>query len=293
MDVKFVFLHGDLHKEIYMEQPHGFIQKYYSLVSRLNKSLYALKQAPQAWYAKMDSFLLDTGFSRYHSHNIVYTKKVGKYLTIHVLYVDDLILTGSDPNLINNVKSNLKKQFEMTNLGHLHYFLGLQVLQYKEGITLSQSKYACDLLRHFHMEGCYVFTLGFGPITWAWKKHSSISLSSIEAEYHDTIEASKEASWLRQILSEFGFQQRHPTTLWCDNKSSIQLCKDHVEHQHRKHMELHMNFIKNLIHDHVLELQYCSTDDQVVDIFTKALTEAKFTKLKFMVGVQEVVTKGG
>ena len=54
-----------------------------------------------------------------------------------------------------------------------------------------------------------------------------------------------------------------------------------------------MHFIRNLIHDHVLEVQYCSTDDQVADIFTNALTEVKFTKLRFMVGVQEVVTKGG
>ena len=100
----------------------------------------------------MDSFLLESGFSRCHSNNTVYTKKVGKSLIILVLYVDDLILTGSDPNLINHVKSSLKKKFEMTDLGHLHYFLGLQVLQSKEAISLSQSKYACDLLCHFHME---------------------------------------------------------------------------------------------------------------------------------------------
>eukprot|EP00253_Pinus_taeda_P010768 PITA_10768 len=102
----------------------------------------------------MDSFLLNTGFSRCHSNNIVYTKKVGKSLIILVHYVDDLILTGTDPNLINHVKSSLKKQVEMTDIGHLHYFLGLQVLQSKEHISLSQSKYACDLLRHFHMEDC-------------------------------------------------------------------------------------------------------------------------------------------
>jgi len=77
---------------------------------------------------------------------------VGKSLIILVLYVDDLILTSSDPNLINHVKSSLKKKFEMTELEHLHYFLGLQVLQSKEGVSLSQSKYACDILRHFHME---------------------------------------------------------------------------------------------------------------------------------------------
>eukprot|EP00253_Pinus_taeda_P035131 PITA_35131 len=114
-----------------------------------------------------------------------------------------------------------------------------------------------------------------------------------EAEYRGAVEASKEALWLRQILSEFGFEQQHPTTLWCDNQSAIQLCKYPVQHQRSKHIELQMHFIRKLIHDHVLEVQYCSTDDQVADIFTKALTEAKFTKLRYMLGVQEVVTKGG
>eukprot|EP00253_Pinus_taeda_P014226 PITA_14226 len=102
----------------------------------------------------MDSFLLEFGFSRCYSDNTVYTKKVGHSLIILVLYVDDLILTGSDPNLINHVKSSLKKKFEMTDLGHLHYFLGLQALQSKKVISLSQSKYACDILHHFHMEDC-------------------------------------------------------------------------------------------------------------------------------------------
>jgi len=86
----------------------------------------------------------------------------------------------------------------------------------------------------------YVFTLGSGPITWACKKQSVISLSSVEAEYRGVVEANKEALWLRQIVSEFGFQQQHPTTLWCDNQSAIQLCKDLVQHQLKKHIELYM-----------------------------------------------------
>ena len=73
----------------------------------------------------MDSFLLDTGFSRYHSDPNVDTKKVGNHLIILVLYVDDLILTGSDPNLITHVKSSLKQNFEMSDFAHLQYFLGL------------------------------------------------------------------------------------------------------------------------------------------------------------------------
>jgi hypothetical protein len=102
----------------------------------------------------MDSFLIAIGFSRCHYDPNVYTKKVGSHLIILVLYVDDLILTGSDSKLLNHVKTNLKKKFEMTDLGFLHYFLGLQVLQTNEGIFLSQSKYACDLLRRFHMDDC-------------------------------------------------------------------------------------------------------------------------------------------
>eukprot|EP00253_Pinus_taeda_P015019 PITA_15019 len=240
----------------------------------------------------MDSFLLESSFSRCHSDNTVYTKKVGKSLIILVLYVDDLILTGIDPNLINHVKSSLKNKFYMTDIGHLHYFLGLQVLQSKEVqfcihynaeaspllVGFTDSDWAGDPDDRKSTAG-YVFTLGSGPITWACTKQAAISLSSAKVEYRGAIEASKEALWLRQILSEFGFQQQHPTTLWCDNESAIQLCKYPVQHERNKHIELHMHFIGKLIHDHVLEVQYCSTDDQVADIFTKALTEAKFTKL--------------
>ena len=111
-----------------MEQPPGYVQNNSSLVCLLKKSLYGFKQAPRAWFAKMDSFLLDTGFSRCHSDPNVYTKKVGNHLMILSLYVDDLILTGSDTILLTHVKSSLKLNFEMSDLGHLHYFLGLQVL---------------------------------------------------------------------------------------------------------------------------------------------------------------------
>ena len=105
----------------------------------------------QTWY---QIFLIATGFYRCHSDPNVYTKKVGSHLIILVLYVDDLILTDSDSKFLNHVKSSLKKKFEMTDLGFLHYFLGLQVLQTNEGIFLSQSKYACDLLCRFHMDDC-------------------------------------------------------------------------------------------------------------------------------------------
>jgi hypothetical protein len=134
-DVKSAFLHGDLQEEIYKEQPTGYVQNDSILACCLKKSLYGLKQAPQAWYAKIDIFLLNIGFSRCHSNPNDYTKKVGSHLIILVLYVDDLILTSSDPKILTHVKSSLKKKFEMTDLDYLHYFLGLQVLQTKEGFS--------------------------------------------------------------------------------------------------------------------------------------------------------------
>jgi hypothetical protein len=84
-----------------------------ALIITLRNLFMVLSKLPEI-YAKMDNFLLDTGFSRCHSDLNVYTKKVGIHLIILVLYVDGLILTGSDPKLLNHVKTNLKKNFEMT-----------------------------------------------------------------------------------------------------------------------------------------------------------------------------------
>ena len=112
MDVKSAFLYGDLQEEIYIEQPPRYIKDNSSLVCLLKKSLYGLKQAPRVWYAKMDSFLLDTGFSRCHSDPNVYTKKVGNHVIILSLYIDDLILSGNDPKLLTHVKSSLKQNLK-------------------------------------------------------------------------------------------------------------------------------------------------------------------------------------
>ena len=128
----------------------------------------------------------------------------------------------------------------------------------------------------------YIFSLGFGLVTWACKKQQALALSSVEAKYRVAVNSSQEALWPRQILSYFGFEQQKPTPLWCNNKSAIKLAKDPILHQHRKQIKLHMHFIRNLVHDSVIEVLYCPTDDQVADIFTKPLTEAKFSRLRYV-----------
>jgi hypothetical protein len=125
------------------------------------------------------------------------------------------------------------------------------------------------------MFSALVQDLSLGPVRNNRLLHFLQQKQSTEA----TVNASQEALWLRQILSEFGFQQQHPTSLWCDNQSAIKLAKDPVQHQRNKHIELHMHFIRKLIHDQVIEVLFFPTKDQVADIFTKSLTEAKFSKL--------------
>ena len=122
MDVKSAFLRGDLHKEIYMKQPEGYISNP-SLVCKLKKSLYGLKQAPREWYSKMDVFLLSQNFQRCKLDPNVYIQQSNVHLIIiNVLYVDDLLITGSTVSSISVIKIALHSAFEMSDLGLLKYF---------------------------------------------------------------------------------------------------------------------------------------------------------------------------
>jgi hypothetical protein len=136
MDVNNAFLHGDLSKEIYMEQPQGFMQDSY-LVFRLKKSLDGLKQAPRAWYSKMDSYLLSRNFVHCKSDLNVYILRKTDTLLLLVLYVDDLLITGFSTSTIVAVKRIFHNRLLMTNMGPLHFFLGLKINQDSSGINLS------------------------------------------------------------------------------------------------------------------------------------------------------------
>ncbi|KAJ4772132.1 polyprotein [Rhynchospora pubera] len=155
LDVKSAFLNGDLNEEVYVEQPEGFKKKgKENWVYKLTKALYGLKQAPRAWYSKIDSCFIKSGFERSKSEPNLYVKKEGDKLPVLCLYVDDMIYFGTDEGLVEQFKNNMKKQFEMTDLGLLHYFLGLEVKQLPGKIFLSQKKYASDMLCKFGMQGC-------------------------------------------------------------------------------------------------------------------------------------------
>ena len=157
-DVKSAFLNGPLVEDVYVEQPPGFVREgQEDKVYKLKKALYGLKQAPRAWYCRLDSYLQHHQFHRSESEPTLYVKMDGKDVLLVCVYVDDIIYTSSSISLIEDFKKKMMTEFDMTDLGLLHYFLGLQVKQSCDGIFVSQEKYALDLLKKFHMQKCKVF----------------------------------------------------------------------------------------------------------------------------------------
>jgi hypothetical protein len=157
MDVKTAFLNGDLEEEIYMEQPEGFILPgNENKVCKLQRSIYGLKQAGRSWYKKIDNFFLKQGFQRTHADCCVYQRnKEGSILTV-AIYVDDLLILGSNLNSVNDLKAELSKRFEMKDLGEAHYCLGIEIARdrRKGSIKISQEKYVENILKRFHMSDC-------------------------------------------------------------------------------------------------------------------------------------------
>nr|CAN76133.1 hypothetical protein VITISV_036298 [Vitis vinifera] len=140
LDIKNVFLHGDLAEEVYMEQPPGFVaQRESGLVCRLRRSLYDLKQSPRAWFGRFNSVVQEFGMLRSTSdHSVFYHhNSLGQCIYL-VVYVDDIIITGSDQD----------------DLGKLKYFLGIEIAQSSSSVVLSQRKYALDILEETGMLDC-------------------------------------------------------------------------------------------------------------------------------------------
>ncbi|KAL6323788.1 hypothetical protein AAG906_002256 [Vitis piasezkii] len=154
LDVKSAFLNGVLEEDIYVEQPEGFqVLGCEDKVYKLHKALYGLKQAPRAWYSRIDAYLLQQGFKRSESKATLYVLKVQEEVQLIVsLYVDDLLVTGCNSKILKQFMVQMESEFEMSNLGEMKYFLGMEIHQCEAGIFISQQKYALKVLKKFHME---------------------------------------------------------------------------------------------------------------------------------------------
>lgn len=155
LDVKSAFLNGELLEEVYVNQPEGFVKKGQEhKVYKLLKALYGLRQAPRAWYSRLNKYLKELGFEKCPYEQAVYTKKEGDECLIIGVYVDDLLVTGSSVSNIMKFKAQMNMEFEMSDLGKLAYYLGIEVEQNRDFTELKQSAYARKLLEKANLLGC-------------------------------------------------------------------------------------------------------------------------------------------
>ncbi|KAK1416517.1 hypothetical protein QVD17_32308 [Tagetes erecta] len=154
LDINNAFLQGTLTEEVYMKQPTGYInQQFPNHVCRLRKSIYGLKQASRAWYMELTSFLIQFGFKKSLADASLFIFQQGKHIIYFMVYVDDIVLTGSHPKVLEKFISTLASRFSLKDLGMLHHFLGIEVIPTSSGLFLSQHRHIEDLLTNVKMEG--------------------------------------------------------------------------------------------------------------------------------------------
>ncbi|GKB18102.1 retrovirus-related pol polyprotein from transposon TNT 1-94 [Tanacetum coccineum] len=153
MDVKSSFLNGFINEEVYVAQPPGFlIFENLNHVFKLKKALYGLKQAPKAWYDRLKAFLIDHKYTMGLVDNTLFTKKRYSHVIIVQIYVDDIIFGLTSQELCDNFSKIMHDEFEMSMMGELTFFLGLQIKQLEDGIFFNQSKYVKEMLKKFGLE---------------------------------------------------------------------------------------------------------------------------------------------
>ncbi|GKA71556.1 retrovirus-related pol polyprotein from transposon TNT 1-94 [Tanacetum coccineum] len=311
MDVKTTFLNGELKEEVYVSQPEGFVDPDHPThVYRLKKALYGLKQAPRAWYDTLSRFLLDNKFSKGAVDPTLFTRKTGKHILLVQIYVDDIIFASTDPKACDIFSNEMSSKFQMSMMGQMSFFLGLQVSQNPKGIFINQSKFALEILKKFGMDSCdpvdtpmvdqlkldedplgipasptkkhlealkRVFRYLRGTINWGlwYLKDTAIALTAYADADHAGCQDTRKILWMRSQLTDYSFAF-NKIPLYCDNRSAFALCYNNVQHSRSKHIDIRHHFIREQVKKGVVELYFVTMDYQLADIFTKALPRERF-----------------
>nr|GFA36997.1 retrovirus-related Pol polyprotein from transposon TNT 1-94 [Tanacetum cinerariifolium] len=231
MDVKTAFLNGDLKEEVYVSQPEGFVDPDHPThVYRLKKALYGLKQAPRAWYDTLSRFLLDNNLSKGAVDSTLFTRKTGKHILLVQIYVDDIIFASTDPKDCDMFSNEMSSKFQMSMMGQMSFFLGLQVSQrtinwgllYPKDTAMALTTYAdadhagCQDTRR-STSGSAQF-LGDKLVSWSSKKQQRTAISTTEAEYIAMSGCCAQILWMRSELTDYGFDF-NKIPLYCDNRT--------------------------------------------------------------------------
>ncbi|XP_026434325.1 uncharacterized protein LOC113331897 [Papaver somniferum] len=208
-----------------------------------------------------------------------------------------LYLTHTRPDIM--FASSMLSRF-MSSPSHLHLGAAKRLLRYIQGTMNFGIMYSRNLdvklvgYCDSDLGGCiddmksipgYAFSLGSGIFSWASKKQPTVALSTAEAEYISASIATSHVVWLRRTMEDIQEKQEGCTEIFCDNKSAIVMSKNSVEHYKARHIKLKYHFIREAVENGKIELQYYKMEDQLVDIFTKALPKGKFQNFRELLGV--------
>ncbi|GJW32041.1 retrovirus-related pol polyprotein from transposon TNT 1-94 [Tanacetum coccineum] len=325
MDVKTAFLNDELKEEVYVSQPEGFVDPDHPThVYRLKNALYGLKQAPRAWYDTLSRFLLDKKFSKGAVDLTLFTRKIGKHILLVQIYVDDIIFASTDPKACDIFSNDMSSKFQMSMMGQMSFFLGLQVSQSLGGIFINHSKFALEILWKFGMDSCDPvdtpmvdrlkldedllrtlvdqthFRSMVGSLMYLTASRPDLVFAVCmctryqESPTKKYLEALKRVvkihDTMRSQLSDYGFAF-NKIPLYCDNRSAIALYCNNVQHSRSKHIDIRHHFIQEQFENGVVELYYMMMDYQLVDIFTKALLRERFGFLLPRLGMKSMTLK--
>ncbi|GJY56725.1 retrovirus-related pol polyprotein from transposon TNT 1-94 [Tanacetum coccineum] len=258
MDVKTAFLNGILSEEVYVSQPDGFVDpKNPNHVYKLKKSLYGLKQASQAWYDLLSSFLLSQKFTKGTVDPTLFVRREGK----------DILL--------------------MLMMDKLSFFLVLQISQSPRGIFLNQSKYALEFLKKYGMETCEPTDT---PMVEKSKLDEDPQGKAIDPTRYRGMFGT--LMYLTSSRPDLVFVvcmcARSVIPLYCDNKSAIALCCNNVQHSRSKHIDIRHHFIKEQVENGVVELYFVRIEYQLADIFTNPLARERLDFLINKLGMRSM-----
>ena len=226
MDVKTVFLNGFLKEDVYVAQPKGFIDPHFSdHVLYLKKALYRLKQAPRAWYDRITQYLVSNGFTRGKADQTLFIKREDGELIVAQVYVNDIIFGSTKDELAHSFSKLMQTEFEMSMIGELTHFLGLQIRQQDLGIFLSQSKYAKNLVKKFGLESASFVRTPMSP---------NVKLTI------DLLGKSVDSSLYRSMISSFLYL----TTSRADISYSVGVCARYQANPKESHMTALKRIIK-------------------------------------------------
>uniref|UniRef100_A0A803P919 Reverse transcriptase Ty1/copia-type domain-containing protein n=1 Tax=Cannabis sativa TaxID=3483 RepID=A0A803P919_CANSA len=297
LNVNNAFLNGYL-QEVYMTQPPGFVlPDAPHLVCKLNKALYGFKQAPRTWFEKLNNTLTDLDFSSSKSDRSLFIQYTTSSTTMILVYFDDIVITGSNSQVIANIIKLLNSKFSLKDIGNLSYFLGIEVQSTPAGLHLSQAKYIKELLLKAKMteakplptpmasdpddrpsKSSFLIFLGGNLITWQCKKQQTISRSSKEAEYRNLANVVSELTWFQSLLTELHLSQPKIPIVWCDNLSTVLLAANPVLHARTKHIKLDLYFVGEKVLRHQVEVKHVPATDH--DGLTKSISSQNFPRFR-------------